>query len=115
MGGKGRYLLKRILETAVPILLFALAAPSAIAQENSGNNMSIPESQLSAVRERCEELQVQQGVTGSQQPETTEPERATNQPDSDGQEDRGGRSFDLSAITLQDCIDSGMTAQQPAD
>lgn len=63
--------MKRILETAVPILLFALAAPSAIAQENSGNNMSIPESQLSAVRERCEELQVQQGVTGSQQPETT--------------------------------------------
>jgi hypothetical protein len=94
----------------VPVVLFTASTFAAFAQGNSSGAGSIPEDQLTAARDRCAELQVQQGTTGSQQPETTEPERQTNQPDGNsGDQGQGSMTFDLSGITLQDCIDQGLT------
>jgi len=139
----------------LPLMVFTASAFSAFAQDNSGGASSIPESQLSAVKDRCSELQAQQGTTGSNEPETTQPERQTNQPGNDGSTASGNTSastgagsgdaagaaagsgaaasadsnaaasngagssnadnssqgeaaFDISSITLQDCIDQGL-------
>jgi len=97
----------------LPLMVFTATAFSAFGQDKSGGAGSIPENQLTAVKDRCSELQVQQGTTGSNEPETTQPERQTNQPGNDGSTStnsgsQGNATFDVSSITLQDCINQGL-------
>jgi len=98
-------MMKRI-SLLLPVLLFA-APFNALAQDHMIDGKAVPEGQMSAVEERCSELQAQQGTTGTQQPETTMTENAGDQARQSTSESGKNAAFDVSEITLQQCIDGG--------
>jgi len=88
-------------------LLFTAVSSGAFAQDRTIDGKAIPEDQLAAVEDLCAELQVQQGTTGTQQPETSM-DKATEQQ----LKSNATGELDLSSITLEQCIAGGFVDQR---
>ena len=101
-------MMKRI-SLVLPVVMFAAAPFGALAQDHTIDGQPVPEGQLSAVQERCSELQAQQGTTGSQEPESTMTESTDNETQQNTNENDEGAAFDVSELTLQQCIEGGFT------
>ncbi len=84
--------------------LFATVSFEALAQDRTIDGKAVPESQAAAVEKLCAELQLQQGATGTQEPETsidtTTKEQLTPNAEAPGE-------LDLSTITLEQCVAGG--------
>jgi len=92
-------------------LLFVTVSLGASAQDRTIDGRAVPEGQAAAVADRCAELQLQQGSTGTQEPETSMDKTTEEQlaPDTGG-----AAELDLAAITLEQCIAGGFL-EQPAN
>jgi hypothetical protein len=77
-------------------------------QDVTMGDQTIPADQMSAVEDWCKELQAQQGLTGTQEPESTiteEQAEAATATQGEGE----AETFDLSAVTLEQCQEAGFT------
>lgn len=94
--------------TLAAALLFVAASFGASAQDRTINGQAVPESQVAAVDKLCTELQLQQGTTGTQEPETSMDKKTQEQlaPASGA-----AGELDLSSITLEQCIAGGFVAK----
>ena len=96
--------------TLAMALVFATLSFGASAQDRTINGRAVPEGQMTAVKDRCAELQLQQGTTGTQEPETSMDKTTEEQL----KPDAGAGELDLSSITLEQCIAGGFL-EQPAN
>ena len=87
--------------------LFMLS--SAAAQDHMIGGEAIPADQVQVVEDWCDELQAQQGLTGTQEPETTMTEEQTEA--AVGSENADSTGFDVSTVTLEMCQEGGFTEQ----
>ena len=96
--------------TLAVALLFATVSFGVSAQDRTIDSKPVPESQVAAVEALCAELQLQQGTTGTQEPETSMDENTHKQlaPDPGA-----AGELDLSSITLEQCIAGGFVAKNP--
>jgi hypothetical protein len=86
--------------------LLMLSAP--FAQDVTMGDQTISAEQLPAVEDWCKELQAQQGLTGTNEPETSiSDEQAETATGSQGAEEDGG--IDLTTVTLEMCQEAGLT------
>lgn len=92
-------------------LLLATLSFGASAQDRTIDGRAVPEGQAAAVQDRCTELQLQQGTTGTQEPETSMDKTTTEQLKPDA---GAATEFDLNSITLEQCIAGGFL-EQPAN
>lgn len=84
--------------------LFATVSFGALAQARTIDGKAVPEGQVADVEKLCAELQLQQGATGTQEPETSMD--ATTEEQLAPKAEAGGE-LDLSTITLEQCIGGG--------
>lgn len=100
------------------IITGALLAPAAgllllgaaLAQDLTMGEQTIPADQVPAVQDWCKELQAQQGLTGTQQPESTMTEEQADI--AAGAQAGDEAQVDLNAITLEMCQDAGFTGHE---
>ena len=85
------------------------ATTGAATQGPMMNGQAIPTEQVPAVRDWCKELQAQQGLTGTQQPESTMTKEQTEA--ATATQNGATESFDLSSVTLETCQEAGFTDQ----
>jgi hypothetical protein len=99
------------IHLALSAALFAATPFIATAQDHTLGGNPIPEGQMTAVQERCAELQAQQGATGTQVPETSVDPTVTDKAEQAMGGSADGKTLDLSTVTLQQCIEGGFTVQ----
>jgi hypothetical protein len=95
----------------LPALLFAMAPFTVLAQDHTIDGKAVPEGQMTAIQDRCRELQAQQGTTGTQVPETTMPESDEDQAAQASSEGGDNATFDIGTVTLEQCVAGGFTEQ----
>lgn len=95
-----------LLAPAASLLLFG----AAFAQDVTMGDQTIPADQVPAVQDWCKELQAQQGLTGTQEPESTMTEEQADT--AAGDQAEGEAQIDLGAITLEMCQEAGYTDQE---
>ena len=83
---------------------------SASAQDHMIGGEAVPADQIPAVEDWCKELQAQQGLTGTQEPETTMTEEQTETA-AGNQDTESTSSFDVTSVTLEMCQEGGFTDQ----
>jgi hypothetical protein len=96
--------------TLAVALLFAMVSFGASAQDRTIDGKAVPASQAAAVEALCKELQLQQGTTGTQEPETSMDENTEQQLKA---ETGAEGDLDLSTITLEQCVAGGFVEQAP--
>lgn len=89
---------------------FAQDAAAGAGEMTIGDQV-IPQEQQAAVEDWCKELQAQQGLTGTQEPESTMSEEQVEAVAPD-QATEGENSFDITTVTLEMCQEAGLTNQE---
>lgn len=101
---------KLVLGAALPFAAIAMLGAS-YAQDLTLGEQSIPADQVTVVEDWCKELQAQQGLTGTQEPESTMTEEQADAA-TGGQGEASEGSIDLTTITLEQCQEAGLTDQE---
>ncbi|NGP19430.1 hypothetical protein [Devosia aurantiaca] len=102
----------KTLAIAASFSLAALMVPAAVsAQEVTLGEQVVPAEQMTIVEDWCKELQAQQGLTGTQEPESTMTEEQAETAAGDVDEAIEG-AIDLNTVTLEQCQDAGLTDQE---
>lgn len=99
-------------------LAAALAVSGPVAAQSMINGMTIPEDELPAVQQHCDELQTAAGVE-SESTDETDPEGETEDAGAEpveevepsGTAEATTPAIDLDAIDLQACIDAGLVTE----
>lgn len=89
--------------------LFMLGSVSA--QDQTAGGQTIPADQIPAVQDWCKELQAQQGLTGTNEPETSMSEQQVEAA-TGTQGTQSEDAFDVSSVTLEMCQEAGFTDQE---
>ena len=101
----------RTLVIAASFSLAAMINPASVsAQEVTLGEQVVPAEQMTVVEDWCRELQAQQGLTGTQEPETTMTEDQAETAAGDLDEVDG--AIDLKSVTLEECQEAGLTDHQ---
>lgn len=95
--------------TSLAAALFFMGVSSgALAQDRTIDGKAVPDDQLAAVEKLCAELQLQQGATGTQEPETSMDQTTEQKLKADA---GATGELDLSSITLAQCVAGGFVEQ----
>ena len=100
--------MKKLVLAATAPLAGMLMLTSVSAQDLTMGEQTIPAAQVTLVEDWCKELQAQQGLTGTEEPETTMTEEQADVAMAQ-QGEANQDAVDLSTITLEMCRDAGLT------
>lgn len=100
--------MKKLVIAATFPLAGLMMLTGASAQDLTMGEQTIPAAQVTVVEDWCKELQAQQGLTGTQEPETTMTEEQADAATAQ-QGEAGEDAVDLSTITLEMCQEAGLT------
>ena len=97
--------------TPAPTQDAAQTDTQAPAKDLTLGELTVPAAQIPVVEDWCKELQAQQGLTGTNEPESTmtqEQADAATAQQGEANED----NIDLSTVTLEQCQEAGLTDQE---
>ena len=103
--------MKKLMFAAVLPLAGLMLVGAASAQELMLGEQSVSAEQRPVVEDWCKELQAQQGMTGTQEPETTMTEEQAEAATGD-QAEASEDGIDLTTVTLEQCQEAGLTNQE---
>ncbi|CAN7657198.1 hypothetical protein LJR016_005169 [Devosia sp. LjRoot16] len=96
-------------KVSIAAAIFLMGVSSgASAQDRTIEGKPVPDDQVAAVEKLCAELQLQQGATGTQEPETSMDQTTEDKLKSDAEV---AGELDLSSITLEQCVTGGFVQQ----